>query len=241
MTSASTSSRSHSAFSAYQRGQHQIAARSPQLTPHPEPSKELQDQLYNFWMKQYEEVEGNIDFKSHCLPLARIKKIMKSNEDVKMISADASVLFSKACEMFIKELSLRSWFHAEENRRRTLHRSDIATAVSHNEVFDFLVDTVPRDNTMEHDIYSGIQGGRTNIARNIEIAPNLNPNPNPNPNMASSRNVVGPHYGLPRMITGNRVPNQPRFGTLITHPPAFRVPPPPKPHQQKDAPDSDEN
>lgn len=43
------------------------------------------------------------DFKSnkHQLPLARIKKIMKSDEDVRMISAEAPVLFAKACELFI--------------------------------------------------------------------------------------------------------------------------------------------
>ena len=48
------------------------------------------------------------DFKTHNdLPLARIKRIMKSDEDVRMISAEAPVLFAKACEMFILELTLR--------------------------------------------------------------------------------------------------------------------------------------
>lgn len=60
------------------------------------------------------------DLKNHCLPLARVKKIMKSDEDVRMISAEAPVLFSKACELFIIELTHRSWIHAIENRRRTL-------------------------------------------------------------------------------------------------------------------------
>lgn len=41
--------------------------------------------------------------------------------------------------MFILELTLRSWAHAEDNRRRTLQRSDVAAAISKNEVFDFLV------------------------------------------------------------------------------------------------------
>lgn len=47
------------------------------------------------------------DYKNQQLPLARIKKIMKSDEDVRMISAEAPVLFAKACEMFILELTLR--------------------------------------------------------------------------------------------------------------------------------------
>ena len=37
-----------------------------------------------------------------------------------MISAEAPVLFAKAAEIFVSELSLRAWFHTEENKRRTL-------------------------------------------------------------------------------------------------------------------------
>ena len=37
------------------------------------------------------------------------------------------------------QLTLRSWIHSEENKRRTLQRSDIATAIAHTEVYDFLI------------------------------------------------------------------------------------------------------
>ena len=72
------------------------------------------------------------DLKHQELPLARIKKIMKLDEDVKvsynffckcelrasintlqMISAEAPVLFAKAAEMFIHELTMRAWIHTE--------------------------------------------------------------------------------------------------------------------------------
>ena len=73
------------------------------------------------------------DLKHQELPLARIKKIMKLDEDVKvscfcwswhgalfsslkptqMISAEAPVLFAKAAEMFIHELTMRAWIHIE--------------------------------------------------------------------------------------------------------------------------------
>lgn len=55
------------------------------------------------------------------------------------------MLFAKACEMFILELTLRSWIHTEENKRRTLQRNDIAAAITKTDIFDFLVDIVPRD------------------------------------------------------------------------------------------------
>lgn len=83
------------------------------------------------------------DFKNHNdLPLARIKRIMKSDEDVRMISAEAPVLFAKACEMFILELTLRSWGYSEKNKRRTLQKEDIQTAIRNTDIFDFLVDVI---------------------------------------------------------------------------------------------------
>lgn len=83
------------------------------------------------------------DFKNHNdLPLARIKRIMKSDEDVRMISAEAPVLFAKACEMFILELTLRSWSYSERNKRRTLQKEDIQTAIRNTDIFDFLVDVI---------------------------------------------------------------------------------------------------
>jgi nuclear transcription factor Y gamma len=45
----------------------------------------------------------------------------------------------QACEMFILELTLRSWIHSEENKRRTLQRNDIAAAITKTDIFDFLV------------------------------------------------------------------------------------------------------
>ncbi|GFP99275.1 nuclear transcription factor y subunit c-2 [Phtheirospermum japonicum] len=109
-----------------------------------------QQQLQAFWANQMQEIDHQtLDFKNHSLPLARIKKIMKADEDVRMISAEAPVIFAKACEMFILELTLRSWIHTEENKRRTLQKNDIAAAISRTDVFDFLVDIIPRDEVKE--------------------------------------------------------------------------------------------
>ncbi|KAG0498326.1 hypothetical protein HPP92_003017 [Vanilla planifolia] len=84
--------------------------------------QQQQQQLQMFWADQYREIEQTTDFKNHSLPLARIKKIMKADEDVRMIAAEAPVVFARACEMFILELTHRSWAHAEENKRRTLQK-----------------------------------------------------------------------------------------------------------------------
>lgn len=70
---------------------------------------------------------------------------MKLDEDVKMISAEAPLLFAKAAEIFIHELTLRAWIHTEDNKRRTLQKNDIAMAITKYDQFDFLIDIVPRD------------------------------------------------------------------------------------------------
>ncbi|XP_037873764.1 nuclear Y/CCAAT-box binding factor C subunit NF/YC isoform X2 [Bombyx mori] len=105
-----------------------------------------QQTLQQFWDKVLEDIQkvNSEDFKTQALPLARIKKIMKLDEEVKMISAEAPVLFAKAAEIFIHELTLRAWSHTEENKRRTLQRNDIATAILKSDQFDFLIDIVPR-------------------------------------------------------------------------------------------------
>jgi len=64
-----------------------------------------------------------------------------------MISAEAPLLMSKACELLIKEMSSRAWQHTERNRRRTLQRQDVHAAVGESEVYDFLIDIVPRVTT----------------------------------------------------------------------------------------------
>jgi nuclear transcription factor Y gamma len=105
-----------------------------------------QEILNVYWQNQVTRLEtDDHDFKLHQLPLARIKKVMKADPEVKMISAEAPILFAKGCDIFITELTMRAWIHAEENKRRTLQRSDIASALSKSDMFDFLIDIVPRE------------------------------------------------------------------------------------------------
>lgn len=113
---------------------------------------ENRTQMLEYWQHVIDDIERIPDdgsgpdvFKSSDLPLARIKKVMKTDSDVKMIAAEAPVLFAKACDVFISELAMRAWIHAKENKRRTLQRSDIATAIQRSDVFDFLIDIVPRE------------------------------------------------------------------------------------------------
>ncbi|KAI1713912.1 histone-like transcription factor (CBF/NF-Y) and archaeal histone domain-containing protein [Ditylenchus destructor] len=112
--------------------------------------------LREFWQRRHVDIRhmAKSSFREvnrhQELPLARIKKIMKIEEEVKkqMISAEAPILLAKAAELIIEELTLRSWIHTQENKRKTVQKSDIAMAVSRCEMFDFLIDIVPREEIM---------------------------------------------------------------------------------------------
>lgn len=111
----------------------------------------LNADLTTFWTNQLSEMhalgtttpQNEQDFKNHNdLPLARIKRIMKSDEDVRMISAEAPVLFAKACEMFILEMTLRSSHYSDNRRRKTLTKEDCVEAIAETDIYDFLVDVI---------------------------------------------------------------------------------------------------
>ncbi|PNT62182.1 LOW QUALITY PROTEIN: hypothetical protein BRADI_5g26800v3 [Brachypodium distachyon] len=97
----------------------------------------------------------------HALPLARIKKIMKRSTagdggaggESRMISGEAPVVFSRACELFVAELTRAAWAATLEGKRRTVHREDVAAAVRDVDLFDFLAALV-----VAHGDAAGCQG-----------------------------------------------------------------------------------
>uniref|UniRef100_A0A7N0U6F1 Core Histone H2A/H2B/H3 domain-containing protein n=1 Tax=Kalanchoe fedtschenkoi TaxID=63787 RepID=A0A7N0U6F1_KALFE len=183
--------------SSAQVAQHQLAYQHI----HHQQQQQLQQHLQNFWANQYQEIEQTTDFKNHNLPLARIKKIMKADEDVRMISAEAPVIFARACEMFILELTLRSWNHTEENKRRTLQKNDIAAAITSTDIFDFLVDIVPRED-LKDEVFA-------NMPRGGAIPATGMPDALPYYYMAPQH---APPVGAPGMIMGRPVMDQPIYG-----------------------------
>lgn len=68
-----------------------------------------------------------------------------------MISGEAPIIFSKACELFIEELTVRSWMVTLRGKRRTLHKEDVAAAVISTDIFDFLVDMVSDSDNQVQD------------------------------------------------------------------------------------------
>ena len=128
--------------------------------------------MASFWPNIQDEIKRikTVDAKNQVLPLARIKKIMKLDEDVKMISAEAPLLFAKAAEVFIHELTLRAWVHTENNKRRTLQRNDIAMAITKFDQFDFLIDIVPREEVKPARKESPVKGNCDQVQYYLQLA-----------------------------------------------------------------------
>ena len=117
----------------------------------------IDDELDKMWKAQLDNVQSNPsgsrgirlhdvddkkDFKKHNdLPIARIKRIMKSDQDVRMISAEIPVIFARACEMFIMDITIRSTQYAEyDNERLVLTKKSILDTIKNTDIFDFLME-----------------------------------------------------------------------------------------------------
>ncbi|KAF7104010.1 hypothetical protein CFC21_104938 [Triticum aestivum] len=111
--------------------------------------QQQQRQLQQFWAEQRSEIEQTTDIKNHLLPPTRIRKIMRADQDVHMISAEAPALFAKACEMFTLEMTKRSWMVTKEDKRGVLQRSDVAAAVARTDIYDFLLDLFTSEETKQ--------------------------------------------------------------------------------------------
>ena len=100
--------------------------------------------IAQFWRNAFKNVNNTrFNVKKCKLPLARIKRLMKVEEDVKMVAAEVPALFSFVTEIFVQELSFRAWMCTEDGIRKILQTSDIGFAIKTSSMYDFLTYIVP--------------------------------------------------------------------------------------------------
>ncbi|PWN87805.1 histone-fold-containing protein [Acaromyces ingoldii] len=75
-------------------------------------------------------------------PVARIKKIMQTNEDVGKVAQATPVVVSKALEMFMQSIVDETVRQARDKGSRKLTSQHLKRAIHENETFDFLKDIV---------------------------------------------------------------------------------------------------
>merc|ERR1712080_81563 len=77
--------------------------------------QKLKSAVDNFWMSIFHSADTKpLNHKNLQLPLARIKRLMKIEEEVKMVASEVPILFSKITEVFIEELTLRAWINTRK-------------------------------------------------------------------------------------------------------------------------------
>mmetsp|Transcript_22855 Transcript_22855/g.35563 ORF Transcript_22855/g.35563 Transcript_22855/m.35563 type:complete len:158 (-) Transcript_22855:112-585(-) len=79
-------------------------------------------------------------------PITRVKNIIKSDPDVKIIRSDAVVLVAKATELFVDYLAKEAHLFTKESKRKTIQYDDVAKAIQVNELA-FLEDQIPTKDT----------------------------------------------------------------------------------------------
>ncbi|PGH05583.1 hypothetical protein AJ79_06750 [Helicocarpus griseus UAMH5409] len=91
-----------------------------------------------------EEISGHA-----ALPLARIKKIIRLDEDIAQCSNNAAFVIAVATEMFIRYLAEQGHnvVKSERKPRRNIQYRDLATAVSRIDNLEFLSDVIPKTTT----------------------------------------------------------------------------------------------
>src|SRR3989338_1699622 len=67
------------------------------------------------------------------MPVARVRRIMKSDADVRTISQEAVVLVSKAAEKLIEHLAKESLKNTARDNRKTVQYSDLSEAVKNSD------------------------------------------------------------------------------------------------------------
>ena len=83
------------------------------------------------------------------LPLARVKKIIATDDDISNCSNNAAFVITVAAEMFLQHLVEQSHniVKSERKPRRNIQYRDVANAVSRVENLEFLSDVVPKTTT----------------------------------------------------------------------------------------------
>ncbi|KAK5117243.1 hypothetical protein LTR62_005860 [Meristemomyces frigidus] len=83
------------------------------------------------------------------LPLARVKKIINTDEDINTCSNNAAFVITAATEMFLQYLVEQSYnvVKSERKPRRNIQYRDVANAVARVENLEFLADVVPKTTT----------------------------------------------------------------------------------------------
>lgn len=88
--------------------------------------------------KKHEADTEHFSTKPLKLPLARIRRLMKVEENANHIASEVLFLYSKVTEVFIEVLTMKAWKSTEADGRRIIQFTDLARAIKSTDTYDFL-------------------------------------------------------------------------------------------------------
>ncbi len=126
-------------------------------------SSNYSKKIAQFWRNAFKNANSSKFYSKNCkLPLARIKRLMKVEEDVKMVASEVPALFSFVTEVFVQELTVRAWMCTEDGKRKILQTSDIGFAAKTSSMYDFLTYVIPPTTLCDKEDFSINNYARSN-------------------------------------------------------------------------------
>ncbi|RLN30337.1 hypothetical protein C2845_PM05G07580 [Panicum miliaceum] len=101
-----------------------------------------QQMVEEFWRKKQHEIEAIEDFGERTIPMTRLRKVICAEKGKMMMTFDTPSFLTKACEIFVQELSFHAWMRAKFHHRSIILDSDIAEAIGSTNSYDFLNDVL---------------------------------------------------------------------------------------------------
>lgn len=72
------------------------------------------------------------------LPSARVKQIMKTDQEVSLITGECTFLVAKATELFIESLAREAFLHTAQSKKKTVQKRDVDAAIENVDALMFL-------------------------------------------------------------------------------------------------------
>lgn len=135
------------------------------------------------------------------LPLARVKRIIKLDEEVKNVSKESVATIAKATELFIARLALRASTTARIRGGRTVNMNDLLHTIHSVRTFEFLDMDFPKPSTAESKAKSASKRNESSSASE--------PSERTRPNAAATKRKVSEaptngKYSMLNFISGTK-------------------------------------
>lgn len=92
--------------------------------------------------------QENDDIRLIQLPLAKIRNIMKLENNTAIVSLDAAVAVAKATEFFIESLGKLSYAEVSLTKKKTIQKRDVDKVLTSSDALLFLEDSMNVFNTL---------------------------------------------------------------------------------------------